>query len=176
MKASCTTVSANHLGLASTLAQTLTEKGFGPFFSTPCGILAPLCSALESKIVVHTIPREDNAIGIAAGTAMANQRPVVLMQNSGLGQSVNTIASLVVPYEIPMLLIVSLRGIAPDRTSENAAMGRLTEPLLSSFGIQFVHLEASQLAAQVNWAQQLIYEQCQSAAFLVPPSMFGWQT
>src|SRR5260363_119806 len=151
------------------------RKGFGPFFGTPCGILAPLYSILETEFGLHTIPREDNAIGIAAGTAMAGRRPVVLMQNSGLGQSVNAIASFIVPYQISILLIVSLRGIAPDQTSENAVMGHLTEPLLDSCGIQSVRLEASQLTAQVNWVQHIIYEQCQSVALLVPPSIFGWQ-
>src|SRR5260363_117576 len=145
------------------------------FFGTPCGILAPLYSILETEFGLHTIPREDNAIGIAAGTAMAGRRPVVLMQNSGLGQSVNAIASFIVPYQISILLIVSLRGIAPDQTSENAVMGHLTEPLLDSCGIQSVRLEASQLTAQVNWVQHIIYEQCQSVALLVPPSIFGWQ-
>lgn len=175
MEISCSAVPAYRTDCALMLAQALVEKGFGPFFGTPCGILAPLYSILETEFGLHTIPREDNAIGIAAGTAMAGRRPVVLMQNSGLGQSVNAIASFIVPYQISILLIVSLRGIAPDQTSENAVMGHLTEPLLDSCGIQSVRLEASQLTAQVNWVQHIIYEQCQSVALLVPPSIFGWQ-
>src|SRR5260363_2636 len=155
MEISCSAVPAYRTDCALMLAQALVEKGFGPFFGTPCGILAPLYSILETEFGLHTIPREDNAIGIAAGTAMAGRRPVVLMQNSGLGQSVN--------------------AIAPDQTSENAVMGHLTEPLLDSCGIQSVRLEASQLTAQVNWVQHIIYEQCQSVALLVPPSIFGWQ-
>src|SRR5260364_366901 len=92
MEISCSAVPAYRTDCALMLAQALVEKGFGPFFGTPCGILAPLYSILETEFGLHTIPREDNAIGIAAGTAMAGRRPVVLMQNSGLGQSVNAIA------------------------------------------------------------------------------------
>lgn len=167
-------VSKPRQDIASALAQALIKKGFGPFFGTPCGILAPLYSALEAETGLQTIPREDNAIGIAAGVAMAGGYPVVLMQNSGLGQSVNAIASLVVPYEIPMLLIISLRGVSPDQTSENAVMGRLTEPLLDSFSIQAAQLDESQLTIRINWARHIVFEQRRTATLLIPPSIFGW--
>jgi sulfopyruvate decarboxylase TPP-binding subunit len=79
--------------VAASLADELLDHGFSPFYGTPCGILAPLYAALEDKSDLLTVPREDTAIGVAAGAAAAGQLPVVLMQNSGLGQSVNAAAS-----------------------------------------------------------------------------------
>ncbi|MEW2434776.1 thiamine pyrophosphate-binding protein [Streptomyces caniferus] len=160
---------------AATLATSLTEMGFSPTFGTPCGILAPLYERLENGSALQTVSREDNAVGIAAGAAMAGRSPVVMMQNSGLGQSVNALASLVVPYEIPMLLIVSLRGIQPDTTQENLAMGRLTEPLLSDLGIPAERLDAERLTTQLEWAREIVCVQRKTAALLVPPTLFGWQ-
>ncbi|MEU1885867.1 thiamine pyrophosphate-binding protein [Micromonospora sp. WMMD987] len=160
---------------ASALSDALLEREFAPFFGTPCGILAPLYSRLEATANLWTVSREDNAVGVAAGAAMAGRSPVVLMQNSGLGQSVNALASLVVPYRIPMLLIVSLRGVPPDFTTENIVMGRLTEPLLREAGIPTVHLEEENLAAQADWAGRLVVERRQPAALLVPPALLGWQ-
>ncbi|MEV4870595.1 thiamine pyrophosphate-binding protein [Streptomyces syringium] len=160
---------------ASALSKYFPENDFGPFFGTPCGILSPLYERLESESGLRTVSREDNAVGIAAGAAMAGRSPVVMMQNSGLGQSINALASLVVPYEIPMLLIVSLRGIQPDTTQENLAMGRLTEPLLSDLGIPAERLQADRLAAQVDWARETVCVQRRPAALLVPPTLFGWQ-
>ena len=160
---------------AAALSDALLEREFAPFFGTPCGILAPLYSRLEAVADLSTVPREDNAVGVAAGAAMTGKSPVVLMQNSGLGQSVNAIASLVVAYQIPMLLVVSMRGIPPDFTTENIVMGRLTEPLLNEAGIPTAHLDQENLAAQVDWAASLVVERRQPAALLVPPSLFGWQ-
>ncbi|WP_431774838.1 thiamine pyrophosphate-binding protein [Streptomyces cucumeris] len=160
---------------AAVLSAHLLETGFGPFFGTPCGILAPLYRRLEDESGLQTVPREDNAVGVAAGAAMAGRSPVVLMQNSGLGQSVNALASLVVPYEIPMLLIVSLRGILPDTTPENTVMGRLTESLLSDLGIPAERLRADAMTAQVDRAHKIVHEQRRPAALLVPPALFGWQ-
>lgn len=163
------------LNCASTLSDALLERDFAPFLGTPCGILAPLYNQLEASANLWTVPREDNAVGVAAGAAMTGKSPVVLMQNSGLGQSVNAIASLVVPYQIPMLFIVSMRGVLPDFTTENLVMGRLTELLLNEAGIPTVHLQAETLAAQADWASSLVVERRQPAALLVPPSLFGWQ-
>lgn len=160
---------------SSGLSLSLAENGFGPFFGTPCGILAPFYERVEQDSGLHTVPREDNAVGMAAGAAMAGRSPVVMMQNSGLGQSLNALASLVVPYEIPMLLIVSLRGVLPDRTSENLVMGRLTEPLLNDCGIPTEQLRADRLDAQVDRARDLVCGQRRPAALLVPPALFGWQ-
>ncbi|MFD8199457.1 hypothetical protein [Streptomyces sp. NPDC059701] len=157
--------------LAQRLAHDLATD-FGPFHGTPCGILAPLYRALEERPGLLTVAREDNAVGVAAGAALAGASPVVLMQNSGLGQSVNALASLVVPYGIPMLLVVSLRGVDPDPTPENTAMGRLTEPLLASLGI-----ECSTLTDPVELGRlrHVVHVERRAAALLVPPPAFGWR-
>ncbi|MFF2330055.1 MULTISPECIES: hypothetical protein [unclassified Streptomyces] len=60
----------------------LVRHGFGPYFATPCGILAPLLDRLEAEPDYRVVTREDNAIGQAAGAALAGAAPVALMQNS----------------------------------------------------------------------------------------------
>ncbi|MET8629449.1 thiamine pyrophosphate-binding protein [Kitasatospora sp. NPDC004669] len=161
--------------LATELARLLTAEGFGPFFGTPCGILEPFYAALERDCGLLTVPREDAAVGVAAGAAAAGRLPAVLMQNSGLGQSVNALASLTVPYRVPMLLIVSLRGVDPDPTPENLVMGRLTEPLLDDLGVPAVRIDADHPADQVRWAHRLVAGEGRPAALLVTPSLFGWR-
>ena len=186
--------------VAERLGHALVQEGFGPFFGTPCGILAPLYGALEEQADLLTIAREDNAVGIAAGAALAGGRPVVLMQNSGLGQSVNALASLVVPYRVPMLLVVSMRGITPDPTPENEAMGRLTEPVLAQLGIVTRRLAAGSQDtngtdeddgagvgepdgaedhlgpdADAAWAAAVVRDRRRPAALLIPPPAFAWR-
>lgn len=160
---------------AAALATGLTEHGFFPFFGTPCGILAPLYEYLSTHNGLITIPREDNAVGIAAGTALSGQHPVVLMQNSGLGQSVNAIASLVAPYQLPILFIISMRGTDHDLTEENQIMGRTTHLLLTTAGIPTTHLHHQHINQQLTWANHTVITQHQPAALLIPPALFGWR-
>jgi sulfopyruvate decarboxylase subunit alpha len=164
------------MDVSDELCTGLADEGFGPFFGTPCGILSPLYRALEEHAGLTTVAREDNAVGIAAGAALAGRCPAVLMQNSGLGQSVNAIASLVVPYRIALLFIVSVRGVDPDPTQENLVMGRLTESLLVDLGLPARALVPGESPLEpVGWASRLVRGEGRSAALLVPPTTFGWR-
>ncbi|MBW1743686.1 MAG: sulfopyruvate decarboxylase subunit alpha, partial [Deltaproteobacteria bacterium] len=76
--------------------QTLKQCGLRFFMSLPCQHLAGLISCLESddQIIHVPVTREEEGIGIAAGAFLGGQMGVLLMQNSGLGNSINTLASL----------------------------------------------------------------------------------
>lgn len=160
---------------ASLVSKALVEQGFSPFLGTPCGVLAPLYARLSEQGGLITIAREDNAVGVAAGCALAGRSPVVLMQNSGLGQSVNAIASLVAPYSIALLLVVGMRGTETDGTPENQVMGRLTRMALAGSGLQVVTLAADRIAEDVNWSRQVVIEDRRPAALLISPTLFGWR-
>ncbi len=153
----------------------LIAHGLGPYFATPCGVLAPLLALLEERDDYHVVAREDNAVGMAAGAALAGRTPVVLMQNSGLGQSVNALASLVVPYGIPMLLVVSVRGIDPDQTAENLVMGRLTEQILTGLGVESTWLSSEGADRQLAAARRILTEERRGYALLVRPDAFSWR-
>src|SRR5262249_44449198 len=51
--------------------------------------------------------REEEGFGIAAGLYLGGVRPTMMLQSSGLGNSLNAIASLILPYEIPLLVVIS---------------------------------------------------------------------
>ncbi|MFI5586748.1 hypothetical protein ACIA5G_17020 [Amycolatopsis sp. NPDC051758] len=170
------TTTVQDVDIAADLCAELVTAGFGPFLGTPCGILSPMFTALDDLAGLLTVAREDNAVGIAAGASLAGRLPVVLMQNSGFGQSINAIASLVEPYRIPMLLVISMRGIDPDPTQENLVMGRLTEPLLAQLGVEAVTLDADvPRAPQVERVHRIVAAEGRPAALLVPPAVFGWR-
>ena len=85
----------------------LDERGFDFFTGVPCSSLAALMNRVRSFLVATN---EGEAVALAAGSWLAGRRPVVMLQNSGLGNAVNPLTSLAVPFRIPLLLIVSWRG------------------------------------------------------------------
>lgn len=162
--------------VAKELSKELISADFGPFLGTPCPLLAPLHAALQEQVGVLTVAREDSAVGIAAGTSLAGRTPAVLLHNSGLGQLVNAIASLVVPYRIPMLLVVSVTNVKDDSVQETKIMGRLTEPLLEGLGVEVVRLNQEEpLAAQVDVVGNIVHRRLRPCALLVPADALGWQ-
>lgn len=165
---------AQKVQVAKELCKELMAVGFGPFLGTASSILSPFYSALDNQRGLLIISRDDNAIGVAAGAALAGNYPVVLMPSSGLGEAVTAIASLAVPYRIPMLLVVSLRAASPEATQENMIMGRLTEPLLDGLGIEAVMFDPdARPTKQVNRLRDIVRTQLRPAALLVPPTAFG---
>jgi sulfopyruvate decarboxylase subunit alpha len=81
--------------------------------------------------------REDEAMGIATGSYLAGKQPVVMMQNSGLGSSINPLASLDILYRIPMLLLISWRGYQGKDAPEHLIMGESMLKLLDALGIPY---------------------------------------
>lgn len=158
-------------GPADELADELLAAGFGPFLSTPCGVLAKLRAALTERTDVLTVAREDNAVGIAAGADLAGRWPVALMRNSGLARSVDAIASLVRPYRLAMLFVV---GLSPDPTGDTTVPGELTVPLLDGLGVESRVLDRD-VPDLVEWAHKVVADQRRPAALLVPPTAFGWR-
>jgi phosphonopyruvate decarboxylase len=113
------------------------------FFSgVPDSVLANLCFAIH-----HHVPRdshvvaanEGGAIAAAAGYYMATGRTAaVYLQNSGLGNAVNPLASLMSGEvaSIPVLLLVGWRGEpGQDDEVEHSLQGRVTLPLLDLLGV-----------------------------------------
>jgi sulfopyruvate decarboxylase subunit alpha len=160
--------------LSDAIASALGAHFGGPFYCTPDGLQAPLLAALHDLGRLETVAREDIAIGLAAGACLAGRSPVVLMQNSGLGQSVNALASLVLPYGLAMQLVVGMRGMGVDTTAENLTMGRITRDLLRLLDIPALTLPAGE-PGQAVAASAGAVAAGRTAALLIPPHLFGWR-
>ena len=79
--------------------------------------------------------REEEAFGIAAGLYLGGAKPTVMLQSSGLGNSLNALTSLLVPYRIPALIVVSMRGDAGEWNEAQVPMGRAVRPICDAIGI-----------------------------------------
>ncbi len=94
----------------------LTEKGIDFFTGVPDSLLKQFCLCIDDNVDSEhhiTAANEGNAIALASGYYLGTEKiPLVYMQNSGLGNTVNPLLSLCDPdvYSIPMVLIVGWRG------------------------------------------------------------------
>ena len=92
--------------------------------------------------------REEEAFGIAAGLYLGGKLPTVMLQSSGLGNSLNALTSLLVPYQIPVLIVVSMRGDLGEWNSAQVPMGRAVRSILESIDIPHVTAESVEGAAE----------------------------
>jgi sulfopyruvate decarboxylase alpha subunit len=119
------------------LADELVDSGVDAAALVPDRRLDPIIARLRARdILVRVLAQEEECVAYAAGRFLAGGRPVVLMQSSGLGNSLNALGSLVLPYGLGVPLIVSMRGTLGERNPSQVPMGRATGALLAALGIQ----------------------------------------
>lgn len=104
----------------------------------PDKVLASLIKRLHADdyFTVITPAREEEAVGIVTGAYMGGLRGIVLMQTSGFATLPNALASLAVPYQIPLLMMISERGTLGDFQLGQAIVCRTMRPVLETLGIE----------------------------------------
>jgi phosphonopyruvate decarboxylase len=131
---------------ASDFLAAATAQGFDFYSGVPCSYLTPLINGVISdpRLAYVGATSEGEAVAIAAGAWLAGKKPIVMFQNSGLGNAVNPLTSLNAPFCIPVLLIVTWRG-EPGRPDEpqHELMGQITHDLLSLMCIEHAALPDS---------------------------------
>ena len=96
--------------IVDSLFKILKSNGFGPYTGVPCSILKPVINYAIAKENYYTATSEGEAMGIAAGFSLAGKKPVVMMQNSGFGNTINPLTSLQQIYKFPMMMLITWRG------------------------------------------------------------------
>ena len=157
------------------------DKDF--FAGVPDSQLKELCNYLINKRGIgneHVITaNEGNAVGLAAGYYLATGKiPVVYMQNSGLGNIVNPVVSLLHPevYGIPCIFIVGWRG-EPGVHDEpqHIYQGKITEALIQNLDIAYAIISPNttkqEIQNDMNKFDKLL-EQGKSVAFVVKKNAF----
>ncbi|MDF9817049.1 thiamine pyrophosphate-binding protein [Streptomyces sp. SPB162] len=130
--------------VAEAVFRALTRAGHTHFTGVPCSLLKGFFRILERPGIPITYlpaPREDSALGVASGLAVAGARPVVLMQNSGLGYSLNVLTSFNLIYDVHLPIVVSWRGHDGKDAVEHDVIGRELTRLLDVFGLPWTVLD-----------------------------------
>jgi len=116
----------------SGLLEELVAEGHDFFTGVPDSGLKRFLADLSELPSEQHVPAtwEAEAVGIAAGAALAGRKPVVYLQNAGLGHAVNPLSSLCIPYGIEMTLVVGHRHTLP----QHRVMGEIDAQLLELLG------------------------------------------
>lgn len=132
---------------ASQVLGAFKEAGFDHATGVPCSLLSGFFKELEvDRPPLQFTPamREDTALGLATGITLAGGRPLVLMQNSGLGYSLNVLTSLAMIYSVGITLVISWRGHGSDAVEHDIIGAELTN-LLDLFSIEWQVLDVTNL-------------------------------
>jgi sulfopyruvate decarboxylase alpha subunit len=142
----------------------------------PDQVLAPLVRALEADGFFDVVPltREEEGVGILAGGYLGGARGALLLQSSGLGNSLNALAGLSVAYRIPFLVFISPRGRLAEFNPSQVPMGRAVPKVLDALGIETVTLERlDEVGEQIDQAARSCFATGGAVALIVSTLLSG---
>ncbi|MFW9969762.1 MAG: sulfopyruvate decarboxylase subunit alpha [Candidatus Odinarchaeota archaeon] len=156
------------------LYETIKSSGIDLILSLPCILLKGLLEEIDKRHEIQNIPitREEEGVGIAAGAYLGGKVPAILMQNSGLGNSVNAIKSLLQLYRIPVIFVMSHRGDEGEKILAQIPMGKLTPSLLDLLNIKKFIINSLEDIKNINRAVDLSIKTKNSVGILLKRNLW----
>jgi sulfopyruvate decarboxylase alpha subunit len=104
----------------------------------PDRVLTTLIKNIHADPFFTAFPtaREEEAVGIVSGAWMGGLRGAVLMQTSGFATLANALASLAIPYQIPLIMFVSERGTLGEFNYGQSLVCRTMRPVLDALAVE----------------------------------------
>jgi sulfopyruvate decarboxylase subunit alpha len=93
------------------IADGLVDWGAEAFVHVPSSHAAPVIRALQARGVRSLLAnREEEAVGIAGGLALAGTRAAIVMQDNGFGNALTALATFAAAYHVPLPIFANTRG------------------------------------------------------------------
>lgn len=159
----------------SEIAQAIEQAGADAVVYVPDARLRGIVEALSAAGPrLRTLTREEECIAFACGLLAAGERPVVLMQCSGLGNALNAVGSLCLPYGLGLPMVLSMRGTLGEGNPAQVPMGRATPALLAAVAIQaFTLVDPGRAGQMMAGAIELAFSTGTSAAVVLDALLGG---
>jgi sulfopyruvate decarboxylase subunit alpha len=138
-----------------------------PDITTSEGLLRPLAARTSPRLV--RVCKEDEGVGICAGLAHTGKRALLLIQQTGMLDSINAIRGVAVEYSLPVCMMVGLLekepGVPPKQSKRYGV--RIVEPVLEAMGIAYQEIEQADDIAKIRPAIDDAYAQSKPVVLLI---------
>ena len=138
-----------------------------PDITTSEGLLRPLAQGTTPRLV--RVCKEDEGVGICAGLAYTGRRSLLLIQQTGLLDSINAARGVAVEYALPICMMVGLLekepGVPPMQSKRYGV--RIVEPILDAMGIAYHEIEGEADVPKIKPAIDNAYAQSRPVVLLI---------
>ena len=89
-------------------------------------------------------------MGLCAGAYMGGKRSAIIMQNTAIGVTINTLVTLIQYYNIPLPMLISYRGEIGEPVACQVEMAVHTKALLAQLNIPTYHFHRREDADELD--------------------------
>ncbi len=129
----------------------------------------------EPSLDLIAVSREGQAFSTAAGLAVGGATPIILIQNTGLMESGDSLRGWGQDLKTPVVLMVGYRGYTRDGTATDTA-ATYTERFLKAFGIKYYLIENDADAPKISRAFKEADKTRRPVAVLIADEYHGFNT
>lgn len=142
--------------------------------TVPCKQLAGVIDEIEKCEDIFHIPsnKEDEGMGLCAGAFMGGKRSAIIMQNTAIGVTINTLATLIQFYRMPLPMLISYRGELGEPVACQVEMAVHTRALLAQLNIPTYHFHREADAAELDAILKYTYMCNKPVAILTDASFW----
>ena len=127
----------------------------------------------EPSLRLVPVSREGLAFSMAAGVSVGGKIPIILIQNTGLMESGDSLRGWGLGLNIPVVLMVGYRGWTRHGITQDTAAA-YTERFLHAFGINYYLVETSADAPRISVAFEEAKKTKKPVAVLVGDEYHGF--
>ena len=134
--------------------------------------LIELCQA-DKALRTVVLTTEEEGLGLVMGAWLAGDKSAVLMQSSGVGNIINTLATIK-ECRFPLLMLITMRGDEGEFNPWQVPMGQATQTVLEAMGVVVKRITTAEDAEPVvSAAARLAYNSYAAVAVLIAQSLIG---
>jgi len=150
----------------------LRRRGVDFFAVLPCDRNKKLYDGILGEFNSVEINREEEGCGICAGVTMAGARPAMLIQNSGLGNMINALASLNRHYDFPLPILMSWRGMESETIAAQRWMGAYVPKIMDAMDIPYHEIRTPGQVDQLDDTLDGVYAAGEIRGYLFEPALW----
>lgn len=160
--------------LAEEVLEMLKEEGINLVPYLPCEKIKYLLHLLRSYPAFRSllVNREEDGVGISAGAYLAGGKPALVIQSSGLGNSLNALLSLTVTYRLPLPILASWRGTQEEKIPAQLPFNRNLPEALRAWGIAVERVERPSELERIRETVRESYAREEPRVVLLSPRLW----
>ena len=161
--------------LSKRIVDDLAANDIGFVTTVPCKQLAGVIEAVDKHNAIRHVPsnKEDEGMGLCAGAYMGGVRPCIIMQNTAIGVTINTLATLIQFYQIPLPMLISYRGELGEKVACQVEMALHTKALLNQLNIPTFHFHGEEDVEELDGILKYTQMCKKPSAILTDASFWG---
>ena len=163
------------MSISSKIVDDVIASGIDFVTTVPCKQLAGVIDEVETRQGIYHIPsnKEDEGMGLCAGAFMGGKKPMIIMQNTAIGVTINTLVTLTQFYRMPLPMLISYRGELSEPVACQVEMAVHTKALLAQLHIPTYHFHRESDAAEFDTILKYTFMCNKPVAILTDASFWG---